>query len=89
MKLFSNSRTMPGKDMNSPYCEVCSRFVPEHFSPAALAEVIDTIMEQSGMISGVRGYNAETCCYLCKNVLQRNQTPAKFQQMLTFIISMQ
>ncbi len=88
MKYFDNNRPMPGKDINSPYCKVCSRFIPERFSPAALAEVIDTILEQNGMKSGVKGYNAETCCYLCKNALQRNQTPAKFQQMLTFLTSM-
>ena len=84
-KFFSNNSPMPGKDMNSPYCKVCARFIPERFSPEALAEVIDTILEQSGMTSGVQEYNADTCCYLCKNALQRNQSPAKFQQMLTFL----
>ena len=82
---FSNSSPMPGKDMNNPYCKVCTKFVPERFSPEALAEVIDTILAQNGMSSGVEDYNADTCCYLCKKALQRNQTPAKFQQMLTFL----
>ena len=85
MKYSDNIRYIPGKDINSPYCKVCSRFIPERFSPAALAEVIDTILEQNGRASGVTDYNPETCCYLCKNALQRNQTPAKFQQMLTFL----
>lgn len=89
MKYSSNNTYMPGKDINSPYRKVCSRFVPERFSPAALAEVIDTILEQNGMASGVNDYNAQTCCYLCKTALQRNQTPTKFQQMLTFLTAMQ
>ena len=85
MKLFGSRNTMPGKDVNNPYCKVCARFIPDRFSPEALAEVIDTILSQNGMRSGVEDYNADTCCYLCKKALQRNQTPAKFQQMLTFL----
>ena len=82
--MYSNN-SMPGKDINSPYCKICSCFIHESLSLAALAEVIDTILAQNGRASGVNDYNAETCCYLCKNALQRNQTHAKFQQMLTFL----